>query len=117
MTLKFKKLIKEPSLGYQAYRYETHLYSSGYDVIIRNELRKFDVIKRTQHGIWIQDLSGNKRFVKLDARKKFACLTISNAKESFIKRKELQIRILEAKLKNTRESLFMIEHIKGENNE
>lgn len=67
------------------------------------ELRvsKFDVVKATPYGVWIQPYSwddSHKKFVRLTAIKQYACETIELAKESFIARKHRQIRILSAQL-------------------
>jgi hypothetical protein len=71
------------------------------------ELRvsKFDVVRATPTGVWIQPYSWDdsyKKFVRLTASKKYACETIELAKESFIARKNRQIRILSARLRDAR---------------
>ena len=53
---------------------------------------KYPVLKVTPKGAWISVL-GQRKFVLLTARKRFACPTKVEAKESFIARKRAQIRI------------------------
>lgn len=64
----------------------------------------FDVIKHTPKGAWL-DVHGEKRFVKTDARKRFACPTIDEAKQSFIARKKRQISILSSQLTTAKRAL------------
>jgi len=65
--------------------------------IVENSFTEFKILRRTKCGIWI-DNHGTERFVLLDARKKFACLTRKDAVISFIARKRKQIKILKAQL-------------------
>ena len=73
----------------------------------RRELRvsKFDVVRATPTGVWIHPYSWDdsyKKFVRLTASKKYACETIELAKESFIARKNRQISILSAQLRDAK---------------
>ena len=107
------------------YRYEDHYYSPGLDqfddpipgYILRVELKKYKIVKRTPKGVWIRyyrynyfDLEDNdklnRKFVLLTARKKYACLTKGEALESFVKRKVRQSSILEDRLKRSREAMM-----------
>lgn len=74
--------------------------------ILKVELYKYGVIKRTPKGAWIN--SCPKKFVLLTARKKFACNTVDEAKESFIARKNRQKKILTAQLKQCEKALELI---------
>lgn len=109
--------IQKVSLG-KAYRYESRLYSSGdeeygYHTHVMVELIEYEIIKRTNKGIWIIDNYRfvfmptyiGKKFVNLTARKKFACLTKDDALKSFIARKERQIKILTSQLQNAQTAL------------
>jgi hypothetical protein len=79
------------------YRYEA---SKVYDYLPDLRLKEYEVIKETPCGAWIRLLDGVyiKKFVNLKARKKYACLTIEDALESFIRRKKRQILILKHQL-------------------
>jgi len=69
-------------------------------------LRKYTVIRRTPKGAWIREY-GRDRFVLLTARKRFACNTKDEALESFIARKEAQIRKLRGQLKKAKADLAL----------
>ncbi len=56
-------------------------------------LRKFPVVKETLKGVQIEYF-GELKFVRLKARKHFACITKREALISFIARKTLQLKIL-----------------------
>ena len=71
------------------------------------ELRiiKFDVVRATKTGVWIQPYSwddSHKKFVRLTANKQYACETIELAIDSFIARKKRQISILSAQLQDAK---------------
>ena len=103
---------------YYLYRFEDHRVSVGYDEIndcsigSRAEvtLRAYKIIKRTPKGAWIQDFC-RKRFVRLTARKKFACETREEALESFRARKRRQIRILQEQIGHARSALSRAERM------
>lgn len=59
----------------------------------RLEAQWFEVVKTTPKGVWIAG-----RFCLRDARKRFACPTLHEAIESFVARKDRQIRILSNQL-------------------
>ena len=60
-------------------------------------ISKHAVIERTPCGVWL-DYHGQRKFVLSGARKRFACPTIEEAKESFIARKTRQLAILRARV-------------------
>ena len=60
----------------------------------------YPVTKRTPCGAWIEG-----RFVNLQANKRFACNTIEEAVESFVARRQRQIRILKKKLQYAEDDL------------
>lgn len=90
------------------YRFDGVRYSAGVDewgdplpYKGRREIRcsAYPIIKRTMKGAWIYTYDGGgKKFVNLTARKQFACLTKQLALESFIARKQRQIKILNSQL-------------------
>jgi hypothetical protein len=53
----------------------------------------YPVIKHTKCGAWLKLGDGSHRFVNKTSRKRFACPTIEEALESFIRRKQRQITI------------------------
>lgn len=69
---------------------ERELYGSTGPLL---EARWFEVIKTTPKGVWIAG-----RFCLRDARKRFACPTLHEAIESFVARKDRQIKILSNQL-------------------
>ena len=98
--------IEEKLLGYKAYRYVDHFYASGnedwgFATVHNIKLLEFDVTKETLHGFWINPypyIYQPKKFVRINAKKQFACLSKEDALESYKRRKKQQIRILENKL-------------------
>lgn len=88
------------------YRFEDHTYSVVVDAE-REELRtsaeitliRFPVLRKTPMGVWLNIgfIDEHKRFVLTKARKRFACPTIEEAKESFIARKQFQVRIYQSR--------------------
>jgi hypothetical protein len=99
------------------YRYEDYLYAPMLDETdtpiskpgVRIVLRTFPITKKTQQGAWIDLFEGlpgeTPKFVLLTAKKKFACKTKEDALESFIRRKESQIKILSRQLTTARVAL------------
>jgi hypothetical protein len=68
--------------------------------------REYEVVKTTPKGVWVTlTYFGEKRFILRDAKKRFACPTKAEAKESFIFRKKRHIKILTAQLKEAQEAL------------
>lgn len=68
----------------------------------------YPIIKRTKCGAWI-DYWGSKKFVNLEARKRFACLTAEEALKSFQARKRRQISILKHRLAEAEAALTLKE--------
>ncbi|QDH84039.1 hypothetical protein KMC60_gp30 [Achromobacter phage vB_AxyP_19-32_Axy11] len=91
------------------YRYEQDLQSGGhYDLDgefipgvprVGINLIEYTVIKYTPKGVWLNVL-GRKRFVLHQGRKKFAHADKKDAVESFVARKDKQIRILQSQQNN-----------------
>ena len=77
-------------------------------------LRHYWVRKTTPAGVWI-DMGGGTwkdgkwkphlKFVNLGSRKRFACPTEEEAKESFFARKDRQLGILRAQAKNVEQAV------------
>jgi len=87
------------------YRYEDFKTVQGFDI----KLKKYPVIKHTPCGAWIKLESGEKKFVRADTRKKFACPTPEKALESFEQRKKAQARILKHQLFRAEQALKLID--------
>jgi len=102
--------IEQPQAICMAYRYNDVLHGDEFHTYVKVYLYEYPVIKETPKGIWIREW-GRKRFVNLEARKKFACLSKEDALISFKARKTRQVKILEAQLKNTKEALIEAEKI------
>lgn len=87
------------------YRYQDIQYAPPVDEFdhvcgegrLEVKLYSFPILSRTEKGAWI-NAAGEKRFVKLTARKRFALPTIEEARESFLARKRRQATILSRKL-------------------
>lgn len=98
------------------YRLHNALVSSGVDEFdnslgpgyVHVYVYKFDVLKITPKGVWINDY-GRRRFVLNSARKKYACPTFEEAKESFRARKQRQLRILRGQITHIESALQKIE--------
>lgn len=108
-------IVEEPK---RLYRYEDVAYVSGSDewdyptsgYTLKVELLEYQVLKRTRKGVWIVSIyGGEKRFVLLNVRKKFACVTKEEALKSFIARKKSQIRILKDRLDHAERALYIAE--------
>lgn len=95
------------------YRYEDVMYAAPVDEYgystgagrLSVELHKYAVVKHTPCGVWL-DIG---RFVKKDARKRFACPTKEAARESFIARKERQAAIHQARANRASNAIKQIE--------
>lgn len=116
------------------YRYTDSAYApplDEYDNIVGNstvyvQLHTYEVIKHTPKGVWLalniffdssnenNKLPWNKRFVLTNARKRFACPTIEEAKESFIARKNAQLGIYNEKIKRIKKAKQIVLRNKGE---
>lgn len=97
----------------KAYRYEDVRYAGseeGDRGFLRVELREYDVTKQTAKGFWLDLGFGGKRFVLSGARKKFACLSKTDAATSFKARKNRQISIYKARLADAQEALRQISY-------
>ena len=106
-------------VGEYAYRIESRMYAPSLDEFDNPtgpsqqvlEVRKFKIIKVTAAGIWI-DYWADPKFVLLTAHKKFACLSLEEAKKSFRARKKRQIRILSNQLHSAEYALKMVEALR-----
>jgi hypothetical protein len=110
-----------PELREYAYRFEDQRYSIaneyGDHEYTSHEVKVhvYPLLKRTDCGIWINEAASStyprlpqdyswqadrpaRRFVNLQARKKFALPTITEAYESYLARKERQISIYNARI-------------------
>ncbi len=104
------------------YRYDAIHYAPPMDEFehpcgdgkIGIRLREFKVIKQTPKGVWVIWRSGifsdsyeDKRFILRDARKRYACPTKEEAAESYRARKERQVRMLKAQLRDAERALAL----------
>ena len=101
------------------YRYDDMVYSGGLDLFdelslgssrVKVVVTKYKVLKRTPKGAWIHYYNGNgdKKFVRLTARKQFACNTREEALESFLFRKKRQESILASRLNKVRDAIDIV---------
>lgn len=101
------------------YRFDDYLESiGGYDIhgewescgsrtVIK--LQSFPVLNQTPKGVWIRDWGGEKRFICHNWTKRYALPTVEEARHSYLKRKERQASIYEARARNAREAIALIE--------
>ena len=82
-------------VGDLLYRYDD-LWVSGGEVEVN--LFTYRITKVTPHGVWIGSWADTCRFVRLAARKRYACPTKEEARQSFEARKMRQVKILRARL-------------------
>lgn len=87
------------------YRFDDSMYSESSVHLVR---RTFPVTKWTKCGAWI-DHYGDKKFVLLTARKRFACRTVEEALQCFRARKKRQVYILRWKLARAEAALKLQE--------
>jgi hypothetical protein len=87
------------------YRYQETRYSGGVLMLLKSA---FPVLKTTPFGVWL-DVCGGRRFVRADARKRYACPTEQDALESYHARKRRQVNILGAQLASA-EAALQLQH-------
>jgi hypothetical protein len=86
--------------GKYYYRLEDYLTCDYGEANVRVAIRvlQFPVISKTPKGVWIQRwpraLPNFRRFILTSARKRFACPTLEEARESYLARKWRQASIL-----------------------
>jgi hypothetical protein len=73
-------------------------------------VRKFKVVRHTPKGVWLigGSYGGDPRFVLRGARRRFACQTLDEAKESFEARKSKQARIYRARADTSDEAVQLV---------
>lgn len=95
------------------YRFEDFLTASFGDSYssssVRVRLVKFDVVKKTPKGVWIGFGTSKVRFCRLDSRRKYACPSVEEAKESFLNRKRTQISIYKNRIKMAEAALSLVQ--------
>lgn len=100
------------------YRYEDRPYSSGCDewgdpyprtpgTCVQVICRQFEVLKHTPTGAWLNTPYG-KKFVSRKWTKQFALPTKGEAMQSFIARKQRQLSIYRARIKDVKEALRLV---------
>lgn len=99
----------------ELYRYESRRVWVDEDIShIKIMLSTFRIVKVTACGAridtssYVSSKTGTK-FVNLDGRKQFACVTKEAAKHSFVYRKKRYVRILRAQLADVEEAIRIIE--------
>ena len=89
------------------YRFDSRV-RRDYDGIknVTITLYRFAVIKHTPRGVWLDYGIEKDKFVLINSRKRFACPTLDEAKESFLARKRIQLSILEEQIEGVRRILL-----------
>lgn len=70
-------------------------------------LETYDILRHTPQGAWIK-VHGVEKFVRLTARKCYACPTLEEAKKSFLARKASQIKICSSQLRRAQQALDLV---------
>jgi hypothetical protein len=78
------------------------------------ELYEYEVISHTPKGVWVYDYYGHPKFVLRAARKRWACPTKEEAIQSFLARKERQIKILRNQLSQATTAIQLAKQMKNE---
>lgn len=94
------------------YRYRESHYADG-----GIYCEKYNIVKVTPKGAWIELYPGKNRFVKNDSKKKYASTTEYLALNDFIARKKRQIKILSAMLDYAKSNLEIGQSKLGGSNE
>jgi len=106
------------------YRYDYRVYGCGVDQFdepirgcnhVKLQVTKYKVLKRTPKGAWIDyfNVNGNnEKFVRLTAKKQFACNTKEEALESFLFRKKRQLSILTSQIANVKTAINIANNMK-----
>lgn len=76
------------------YRFNESLYTESKLMLV---MQIFPVIKTTEKGVWI-DNYGIKKFILLNAHKRYACPSEAEALQSYHARKKRQCKILRYQL-------------------
>lgn len=76
-------------------------YGSRTEVVVH----EYPVESRTPKGVWLSLHAGQRRFVRRDATKRWACPTKAEARASFLARKRRQLRILAAQARAAEEAI------------
>lgn len=88
-------------------RYDSTAYREAswkpLEIILR--LTHYKITRKTPKGCWVEEYTGRERFVLDNARKRWAYPTEALARESFIARKEFQIRHLTRQLEHAESAL------------
>lgn len=74
------------------------------------ELKEFEVLRHTEKGVWIDHWAGEK-FILNNARRRFAYPTKELALDSYIQRKQKQIKHAENLLAHAKAMLYQAELI------
>ena len=96
----------------QVFRFSDMLVGIEGPARVEVYMAAFNVLSVTPCGMWI-DYYGTKKFIKTGVRKKFACLDIEEARESYRQRKLRQIKILKKQLRRAEEALAKIDEKAG----
>jgi hypothetical protein len=110
--IEFKPMEREPKTRTDDvwFRVSDTKYSRGVDqfdnplpgCISKMVVMEYPVVRYTPKGAWLW-VNDRERFVRLDARKRFACPTLREALVSFIARKQRQVGIYRANIEHCRE--------------
>lgn len=88
--------------GEVLYRAVIRLMSGGDARVV---FETYEIVRETPKGVIIRTEYNDRRFVRLDARKRFACPTKREALESFIARTSKRIRLKKAEISYCEDAL------------
>jgi len=103
-SLFFQSVLDQNPTENTLYRYRTVNTAIG----VKLSIEEFQIVKHTPKGIWItpKNMSFDKRFVLLKARKKYAHFTQEEALESFVARTSRRVQLLKNQLANSELALL-----------
>lgn len=104
---------------YRAREERHHDWDENYEVAYYRDtgvlIERYRVMKFTPKGAWIEDGQHwkSKRFIRLEASKRFACSTVEEALISFRARKSRQLQILHAQIRSINDALKSLDKAAG----
>lgn len=120
-----QETVSAPQVGDTWYRFEDRRYASIHDECytasrLEVELKEMRVKKVTPKGVklvaaycWNKGWDIDLRFVRMDAKKRYAHPTKELALQSFIARKEAQVRIYQNRISDAQSALVKAKRLAG----
>ena len=71
---------------------------------------EYPVVRETPKGVWLEKY-GERRFVRREGKKRFACPTFEEAMASFLARKAAQVSILTAQIRHAETAISLAQYL------